>query len=44
MVRASEGAAAVEKDEDHSRTSQGDQSQGCEVGNQGEIDAHGERQ
>ena len=36
----SEGAAAVEEDEDHRRTGQGDQGQGSEVGDEMEIDAH----
>ena len=36
----SEGAAAVEEDEDDGRTCQGDQGQGSEVGDQVKIDAH----
>ena len=38
---ASEGAAAVEEDEDHGRPRQGDQGQGSEVGDQVKVDAHG---
>ena len=37
----SEGAAAVEKNKDHSRTGQGDQGEGGEVGDQMKVDAHG---
>jgi hypothetical protein len=38
----SEGAAAEEENEDHGRARQGDQGQGAEVGDQMEVDAHGE--
>ena len=38
----SEGSPAIEEDEDHRRTSQGDQGQGREVGNQVKVDAHGD--
>ncbi len=37
----SEGAAAVEEDEDHGRAGQGDQGQGAEVGDEVEVDTHG---
>jgi H+/Cl- antiporter ClcA len=40
--RTSESAAAIEEDEDHRRTRQGDQGQGAEVGDEVEIDTHGE--
>ncbi|WP_371734099.1 chloride channel protein [Synechococcus sp. CCY 9618] len=36
----SEGAAAVEEDEDHRRSGQGDQGQGAEVGDEMEVDTH----
>lgn len=36
-----ERAAPIEKDEDHGRAGQGDQSQGEEVGDQMEINTHG---
>ena len=39
----SEGAAAIEKDEDHGRSRQGDQGQGSEIGDQVKINAHGRR-
>jgi H+/Cl- antiporter ClcA len=38
---SSEGAAAVEEDENHGRTGQGDQGQGAEVRDEMEVDTHG---
>ncbi len=40
-AEASEGAAAVEEDEDHSRPGDCDQEQSSEVGDQMEVDSHG---
>jgi len=39
---ASEGAATVEENENYRRARQGDQGQGSEIGDQVEIDAHGQ--
>ena len=39
---ASECPAAIEENEDHGRTSQGDQRKGTEIGDQMEVDAHGD--
>ncbi|KEF42698.1 MAG: chloride channel protein [Cyanobium sp. CACIAM 14] len=36
----SEGAPAVEEDEDHGRAGQGDQGQGAEIGDEMEVDTH----
>ena len=41
---ASESATAVEENEDHGGSRQGDQGQSSEVGNQMKVDAHGGRQ
>ena len=40
--RNSEGPSAVEENEDHRRTGQSDQRKGGEVGNQVDIEAHGD--